>query len=68
MGALPNLQNAFLRYTGITGQPTCSLVNNTALTRLSISGNNLAGSLPACFLSVGDPHVWVHPAAARLSD
>jgi hypothetical protein len=54
VAGLPALQNAFLRYTGLSGPLSCDLVANPSLTRLSISGNNVTGSLPACMLQVGD--------------
>jgi hypothetical protein len=53
IGALPALQNAFLRYTGLDGPLSCGLVANPTLTRLSISGNNVTGTLPPCMLQVG---------------
>jgi hypothetical protein len=53
LASLPALQNAFLRYTGLDGPLSCDLVSNPSLTRLSISGNNVTGELPACMLQVG---------------
>ena len=52
MGA--SLSTIFLRYTGLTGQLTddCTLMNPQNLTRLTISGNNITGSLPKCYLQV----------------
>eukprot|EP00878_Enallax_costatus_P017728 GHUV01018625.1.p1 GENE.GHUV01018625.1~~GHUV01018625.1.p1 ORF type:complete len:897 (+),score=270.26 GHUV01018625.1:870-3560(+) len=49
---LPALQNAFLRYTGLSGplSDDCDLIKSKNLTRLSISGNNITGSLPDCYL------------------
>jgi hypothetical protein len=52
IGAMPALQNAFLRYTGLAGPLSCGLVAPPTLTRLSISGSNLTGSLPPCMLQV----------------
>eukprot|EP00883_Tetradesmus_obliquus_P002744 jgi/Sobl393_1/12953/SZX66506.1 len=51
IAGLPALQNAFLRYTGLDGPLDCGLVANPTLTRLSLSGNNVTGTLPACMLS-----------------
>ena len=54
LGRMPALQRAFLRYTGITGALDCALLGQQGggLQLLSLSGNELTGSLPACFLSV----------------
>eukprot|EP00775_Hariotina_reticulata_P004434 gene4434-4689_t len=50
IGNMPALENAFLRYTGIRGPVSCDLVKSRRVTRLSLSGNNVTGSLPACML------------------
>jgi len=48
---LPSLRRAFVRYTGITGALDCALVNNLSLILLSVSGNDLTGTVPPCFLN-----------------
>jgi hypothetical protein len=48
---LPRLERLFLRYTGIQGYLWCGMVNSTALTLLSVSGNAIGGTIPECFLS-----------------
>ena len=65
---LPSIRRAFIRYTGITGPLDCALVNNPSLILLSVSGNNITGTIPECFLNVsrqaakGSPATW-HPPA-----
>lgn len=43
-----------MRYTGLTGSlgDDCALIKSLNLTRMSISGNNITGSLPDCYLKV----------------
>jgi hypothetical protein len=48
---LPRLERLFLRYTGIQGYLWCGLVNSTALSLLSVSGNAIGGPIPECFLA-----------------
>ncbi|KAF8055659.1 GSO1 [Scenedesmus sp. PABB004] len=59
LGRMASLENAFLRYTGLTGPLDpggCALVAPPSLTRLSLSGNaNITGALPACMLRVRAP-------------
>jgi hypothetical protein len=50
---MPALEAAFLRYSGVRGALACRLLDTAPrLERLSVSGNRLTGTLPACFLQV----------------
>lgn len=46
------LEYAFLRYSGISGDLSCDLVLGYSLRVLSVSGNDVMGTVPACMLEV----------------